>query len=125
MAYPLLIRARALTGFAALVARHGGDAKALLSALDIPPSALDAPESTILLDRTIQLLEHTANTFDIPDFGLQLATCQDISILGPVAAIARHAQTVGEAFDAIRRYMPYHTPGGLMSTGPSPVAGHT
>ncbi|HEX5360084.1 MAG TPA: AraC family transcriptional regulator ligand-binding domain-containing protein, partial [Fluviicoccus sp.] len=47
------------------------------------------------------------------------------SILGPVAAIARHAQTVGEAFDAIRRYMPYHTPGGLMSTGPSPVAGHT
>jgi AraC-like DNA-binding protein len=116
-----LIRARALTGFADLVARHGGDVRAMLAAAGLAPQVLDAPDSPLALTRMAALLHAAASSLGVPDFGLQLARSRDINVLGPVALFARHAATVGDACAAIQRNLPYHTPGMHFYIGPDPA----
>lgn len=123
---PGVIRARALTGFADLVARHGGDAAALLASAGLAPQVLDAPEMPLALPQMALLLHNSASMLGVPDFGLQLARSRDVNVLGPVALFARHAATVGEACAAIVRNLPYHTPGVQLQIAPDPGrAGHT
>jgi AraC-like DNA-binding protein len=116
----VLIRARALTGYADLAARHGGDAQWLLARAGIAPQTLDVPEGTLPLARMAALLHDSASTLGVPDFGLQLARLQDIDVLGPVALFARHAATVGEACSAIARNLPYHSPAIQLFLEPDP-----
>jgi len=109
--HQVLVRARALMGFPGLVAEHGGDGAALLAGAGIPPRVIDTPDATVPLDRAARLLDDAARKLRVPDFGLQLAGRQDISVLGAVALIARYAATVGDALRGIIRHFPYHTPG--------------
>ena len=94
---PILIRARALSGFAELVQRLGGDPSALLRSVELSPTQLENSESCISLASVARLLDGTAKALKITDFGLQLAEQQDISVLGAVALIAQYAATVSEA----------------------------
>ena len=108
-----LIRARALRGFDTLLARHGGDAAALLRAAGLAAMPGD-PEATLPLATVADLMAQAARQLDLPGFGLQLAQHQDISVLGTLALIVRHSATLGAALSAIARYLPYHTPGARM-----------
>jgi AraC-like DNA-binding protein len=110
----VVIRVRAATGFAPLVAEHGGDLPGLLRRAGLQAGALDDPESVIPLDRLVQLLDLAANDLAWPDIGLRLAERQDMSVLGPVALLAQQCATVGEALAAIARSFAYHTPGGRL-----------
>lgn len=122
---PILIRARALSGFAELVQRLGGDPSALLRSVELSPTQLENSESCISLASVARLLDGTAKALKITDFGLQLAEQQDISVLGAVALIAQYAATVSEALSGIARHLPYHTPNAHLSTAPDPErAGH-
>ena len=121
----VLIRARALTGFADLVAEHGGDVRALLSRAGIAPGMLEKPDATLPLGRVATLVDAAAKSLRVPDFGLRLATHQDISVLGAVALIALHAATVGEALRGISRNLPYHTPGATLRLTDDARTGHT
>jgi AraC-like DNA-binding protein len=105
------VRARGLTGFAELVTQHGGDYEALLNSVGIPLAMLDSPEGTLEHQKLVTLFERAAVTLQVSDFGLRLASLQGIEILGPVALMARHAATVGDAIAAIRRHLHYHSPG--------------
>ncbi len=107
----VLVRARGLTGFAELVTQHGGDYKALMHDVGIPYAMLDSPEATLEHQKMVTLFERAAATLSMNDFGLRLANLQGIDILGPVALMARHAATVGDAIAAVRRHLPYHSPG--------------
>ena len=107
----LFVRARSLTGFAELVRQHGGDPDALLTQVGIAPEILDDPELSFPLVHFAGVLDVAAHALGMPDFGAQLASGQDVSVLGPVALIARHASTVQEAMQGVIRYMPYHSPG--------------
>lgn len=107
----LFVRARSLTGFAELVRRHGGDPEALLQQVGIAAAILDDPELSFPLVHFAAVLDVAAHALGMPDFGAQLASGQDVSVLGPVALIARHASTVQEAMQGVIRYMPYHSPG--------------
>jgi len=57
---------------------------------------------------TVNALENAAEQLAAPDFGLLLAQRQDYSALGPIAMVARRADTVGNALIAIARNLPYH-----------------
>ncbi len=107
-ASPLLVRARALTGFAELVSEFGGDAEGLLREVGLASQILAQPEATISMPAAVALLENAAARLAAPDFGLLLAQRQDFSALGPIALIARRADTVGNALVAIARNLPYH-----------------
>ncbi len=105
---PFLVRARALTGFAELVKELGGDAEALLRDVGLTTQMLAQPEATISMSGAVTLLENAAAQLAAPDFGLLLAQRQDFSALGPIALVARRADTVGNALIAIARNLPYH-----------------
>jgi AraC-like DNA-binding protein len=105
---PLLVRARALTGFAELVKEFGGDAEGLLHEVGLSTQMLVRPEATISMPGAVALLENAASQLAAPDFGLLLAQRQDYSALGPIALVARRADTVGNALIAIARNLPYH-----------------
>jgi AraC-like DNA-binding protein len=115
------VRARALTGFADLVAAHGGDPAALMAGAGLPLAVLEAPEDAVPLARAMVLLEDAAEALGVPDFGLQLAQKQDINVLGAVALFARHSATLGEALAALARNLPYHSPGLRMAIGIDPA----
>ncbi len=105
---PLLVRARALTGFTELVKELGGDAEVLLRDVGLTTQMLAQPEATISMCATVNALENAAEQLAAPDFGLLLAQRQDYSALGPIAMVARRADTVGNALIAIARNLPYH-----------------
>jgi AraC-like DNA-binding protein len=105
---PLLVRARALTGFAEIVSTLGGDAEGLLRDAGMTTQMLAQPEATISMPAVVALLENAASQLGAPDFGLLLAQGQDFSALGPIALVARRADTVGKALVAIARNLPYH-----------------
>ncbi len=110
----VFVRAGSMTGFASLVTRYGGNPDGLLSASGIDPRLLDNPENRLPLNTVATVLERTAQALKVPDFGLQLAGYQDISVLGAVALIVMNSTTIGEALDSITKYMAYHTPGGRL-----------
>jgi len=103
-----LVRARALMGFADLVRSRGGDIASLMRHANLKIAILDQPDATVPLEAVARLLERAARALDMPDFGLQLSRYQDISVLGAVALIARHAATVGDALSGISRNLPFH-----------------
>ena len=109
------VRARALTGFAEVVAAHGGDPRALLARANIPERALRVPEMTFPVERLAHVMELAGEELGLPDFGLRMAQHQDISVLGTVALIAQHSATVHDALLGIARYLPYHTPAATLA----------
>ncbi len=122
----ILVRARALTGYPALVTQLGGDPLALLRAVGLAEDVLDSPESPASLPAFMALLENSAVALGLPDFSLRLAQKQDIGVLGAVELIARHASSVGEAVQAIGRNMCYHSPGIAVQLEPDPLrSAHT
>lgn len=115
-----LIRVRALSGFDSLATRLGADYPALLQAAGLVLADLENPEACIALEKVIRLIENTASVLGVPDFGLQLAEQQDISVLGAIALIAQYSATVGEALVGVARHLPYHTPNAQMTLAPDP-----
>lgn len=105
---PLLVRARALSGFAELVNELGGNVDGLLREVGLTREMLVRPEATISMSGAVAVLENAASQLASPDFGLRLAQRQDYSALGPIAMVARRADTVGNALIAIARNLPYH-----------------
>lgn len=108
---PILIRARSLGGYLALINQLGGNSEVLLRAVGLTAGQLEDPDSTIGLVRAVTLLELSARELKVKDLGLQLASFQDISVLGPAALLMRYAATIGEALDAVRCNLGYHSPG--------------
>jgi len=108
---PILVRARALGGYLTLINQLGGNSDVLLQAAGLTSAQLEDPDSTIGLARAVNLLELSARELKVKDLGLRLASFQDISVLGPAALLMRYAATIGEALDAIRCNLSYHSPG--------------
>lgn len=105
-----LIRATNLWGYDELVRELGGDPARLLARFHIPPAAERPDESFLPYRETALLLEASAVELDCPDFGLRLVRWQGLDMLGPVAVIARNADTIQNAFKAIARYLYIHCP---------------
>jgi AraC-like DNA-binding protein len=105
-----LIRATNLWGYAELVRELGGDPAPLLARFHIPSDVQDQQDAFVSFEAVIRLLDASAEELDCPDFGLRLSRWQGLDILGPVAVIARNAQTVQEGMAAIARYLYVHSP---------------
>ena len=104
------MRARALSGFADVIARNGGDPDALLRQFGIDPSLLSDPENAVSLDAVAHMLEHAAAALRVPDLSLQIAAYHNASVLGAIALVALNSARVGEALDAIATNIRFHNP---------------
>lgn len=119
-----LVRAQALRGYPELVRDLGGDLTALLDWARIPAAALEQPQAFVPYGAVIRLLERSAAELHCPDFGLRLARCQDIGILGPLAVAMRNCATMGEALACASRYIFVHSPAISFSVQPADQEGH-
>lgn len=105
-----LIRAANLNGLEELMHQLGGDAQALLRRYHIDPALIRDPEAYVPYKSMGSVLERAAIECQCPDFGLRLVQWQGLDMLGPVAVMARNAQTVLEAFGSLERYLHLHGP---------------
>ena len=115
----------ALRGYGDLVRELGGDPASFLARFGIPVGAEQQADGFVAVDAFIRLLEASAEDLKCPDFGLRLSRFQGLDILGPIAVIARNAQTVLGGFEAIARYLYVHSPALTLTVGraaaPSPA----
>ncbi len=100
-----MVRVQAVRGYRQLVGELGGEPGRLLRASKIQSAAFDQRDAFISFDCIVQLLERSARDLACPDFGLRLAECQDIGILGPLAVAMRSSATVGEAMRCASKYV--------------------
>ncbi|BFM16734.1 AraC family transcriptional regulator [Maricurvus nonylphenolicus] len=106
-----MMRIDALKGIDTIIHRYGGDPDALLQEFGISTRLLASEDAYFCLDELAEFSTFIEQRLGINDLGLQLAEQQSISVLGPVALLIHHQQTVREAVDMMQRYLPYHTSG--------------
>ena len=104
--HPVLVRARALNGFSALVEAHQGNVNALLESVGLCPAILDTPEATLSLAVFVELLERSATALSLDDLGLQLARRYELTL--PPHAPRRQGieLSYGVAIDFLRLLSP-------------------
>jgi AraC-like DNA-binding protein len=113
-----LIRSTVLWGYDDLVRELGGDPELFLSRFGIPPGIENQEDAFISFDAYVRMLETSAEDLSCPDFGLRLSRWQGLDILGPIAVIARNAQTLLDGLEGIARYLYVHSPALRLTLGP-------
>ncbi|WP_330899502.1 AraC family transcriptional regulator [Sphingobium sp.] len=100
-----LIRGMSMLHFSDLVVSMGGDADAILREQGIDPSLVGEFDFLIPYRSYAAAIGEAALSLERPDFGLCLGARQGISILGPVAVLIRHSETVDRAIEGVCRYL--------------------
>ena len=118
-----LIRATAMWGYPELVRELGGDPAAFLARFHIPAGAEHKEDAFVSFASLTRMLEASAEELRCPDFGLRLSGRQGLHILGPIAVIARNAQTVLGGVEAIAHYLYIHSPALRLAAGQRTEAG--
>ena len=112
-----LLRATTLFGYGDLVRELGGDPE-LSVALPDSAGIEDQEDAFISFDAYARMLEASAEDLSCPDFGLRLSNWQGLHTLGPIAVIARNAQTLLGGVEAIARYLYVHSPALKLTLAP-------
>lgn len=105
-----LIFASSLSHVHALIRELGGDPEEFLARVGIDPAVVGIYDRYIPFSALSTLLGLCARELGIPDFALRLATRQDLDILGPVAIVARNAETIGAALRGVTEYAHVYSP---------------
>ena len=113
-----LLRATTLWGYGELMHDLGGDPEVFRKRFRIPPGIENQKDTFISVDAYARILEASAEDLACPDFGLRLSRWQGLDILGPIAVIARNAQTVLGGLEMIGRYLYVHSPALTLTLAP-------
>ncbi len=113
-----LIRATNLWGYGDLMRELGADPQPFLKRFEIPPGIEQEEDALFSLDAFVRMLEASSAELECPDFGLRLSRWQGLDILGPIAVIARNAQTLLGGLEAIARYLYVHSPALRLTLAP-------
>ena len=119
----VLVRAASLQGYPELAQQCGVDPRAAMRRVRLSMRNLEDVDSQIPYTALINLLEQTAAESGCLDFGLRLARQQGIGVLGQLAMLFQHAQTLGDALQLASHYIFVHSPAVRLAV--VPVAGKT
>lgn len=103
-----LIRSACLTSFPEVARSLGLQPLRLLEASGIDRRCLEDPDIRLPTGALGQLLEISARTAQVDDFGLRLAQTRNLSVLGPVGLLVREEPTVRDALGSLIRYIRLH-----------------
>lgn len=106
-----LIRSACLTHYAEVARSVGIEPRKMLRKVRLPPGCLERPDLRIAVSGVRRLLEASAAASGIDEFGLRMADRGDLSNLGPVALVVREQATVGNAIEALARFIHIHHEG--------------
>jgi AraC-like DNA-binding protein len=112
-----LIRATNLWGYGDLIRELGGDPEPFLSRFHIPPGIDYQEDAFVSFEAFVRMLDASAAELGCPDFGLRLSRWQGLDVLGPIAVIARNAQTLLGGLESIARYLYVHSPALKLTVG--------
>ena len=107
------VRSGVLAGAAPLLAELGVDADALAAECGLDPAAFGQPDLPVPGPAVVAFFESAAERGGCEDFGLRLATRQDLSVLGPLWMTMRSAQTVRDALQVLAQFFVVHTAGAV------------
>lgn len=108
------VRSGTLAGAARLVRELGGDPLALARTCQLDPEALELPDLPVDSAHVVAFFEGAAVETGCEDFGIRLASCQDLSVLGPLWMTMRSAQTVLDALQVLVQFFVVHTTGAVV-----------
>jgi AraC-like DNA-binding protein len=94
---PAVVRGGILTYYKRLALSLNIDPNALVKRAGIERRYLDNPELSLPIGRLVNLLEITATSSGIEDFGLRLGASRGLPDLGPITLMLREEPTVGDA----------------------------
>ncbi|MGV1003810.1 MAG: AraC family transcriptional regulator [Candidatus Nanopelagicales bacterium] len=117
-----VIRATALSGFTGLVTSLGGDGDALLRRAGVDPKTAGDYERFISYRAVCAALAVATTDRECPDFVLRLQRKQGVDVLGPLAVIIRHSETVADALTGVRRYLHTCAPADVIELHAGPRA---
>src|SRR5215831_17494000 len=106
LAAPTINLASVVYGLDAYMRSRGADAKEALSRAALEPADLTDPDRRVPLIRYLELLEICAELLDDPQFGLKFGARYEPRHAGVVGNVALASRTLGEAFEAMGRYLP-------------------
>lgn len=101
-----LIRSATLTNYPQIARAAGLDPGKMLLKARLSPACLDRPDMRIPVIGVRRLLEISARESGVEEFGLRMAEGGVLPNLGPLALIVREQATIGEALNALARYLP-------------------
>ena len=114
------VRSGVLSGALRLIEELGGDPGALCRGAGIDPSSLSDPDEPVHAVGIVSFLANAAEACHCETLGLQLASRQDLSVLGPLWLLMRSAATVGQMVGDLTRYFVLHTRGALVTAHAEP-----
>jgi AraC-like DNA-binding protein len=106
-----LIRSACLTHYAEVARAVGLDPAEMLRKVRLPVSCLERPDLRIAVAHVRRLLEASADAAGIDEFGLRMSDRGGLSNLGPVALVVREQATIGNAIEALSRFIHIHHEG--------------
>lgn len=112
------VRSGVLAGAAQLLAELGVDADALAADCALDPAALSQSDLPVPGQAVVAFFETAAERSGYEDFGLRLASRQDLSVLGPLWMTMRSAQTVRDALQVLVQFFVVHTTGAVAGFEP-------
>lgn len=104
------IRGTAFLQFGELLAERGASLRDHLSPHHVSLDVVGDYEKILSYKSLVQIFEASSGALQMPALGLELATRQGSTLLGPLQHLARTAATVGEALVAVLRYMGLYSP---------------
>lgn len=105
-----LVKSESLRGYSETVRGLNGDPSPLLKQFGLSEALISEDGNMLPYRSFVGLLEETARSLNVPDFGLRLAMEQDFSVLGPIALAAQQARNLGEALKRVSDYLHVYTP---------------
>src|SRR5262245_59097297 len=106
-----LIRSATLTHYADVAQSVGFGVRAMMRKVRRPLETLDRPDLRIAVSSLRRLLEASAAASDVEEFGLLMAERGALANLGPVALVVREQATIGDALNALARFIHIHHEG--------------
>ena len=100
-----LVRAGTLAGYVEFARSLRLDAAGLLRSAGLHRFDLSDVDAFIPASAVTELLERSAVTAGIEDFGLRLATIRNLAHIGPVGLLVREEPTIGHAIRAAETYL--------------------
>ncbi|MDN6858874.1 AraC family transcriptional regulator ligand-binding domain-containing protein [Pseudomonas sp. CAN2814] len=104
------VRGTALLQFGELLAERGASLRSQLSPHHIDLNVVGNYERKFSYRSLVQIFEGSAHALGMPELGLELASRQQSSLLGPLQHLAQTAATAGEGLAAVVRYMRVYSP---------------
>lgn len=105
-----VVRGSSLSHVIELVDRHGASAATLLAEAGIEPDHVGDYHRFVRYTALAGVVGRAAELLKMPDFPLQLARLQTLDMLGPIAVLARNAETLESALRGVVKYLHVYSP---------------